>query len=62
MNAYMYTIVEYLAWISLSFVVLITVLVCLTVARAVFLAAHALAVRWNAFMNRRHHHAVGRTS
>ena len=61
MNGVIYTILEYLAWISLGLALLITILLCVTIARAISSAAHHLAVRWNAFISRRHRHAVGRT-
>jgi len=60
MSGVTYAFLEYLAWISLGIALLITVVLCVSIALAISSAVHFLALKWNLSRNGRHHQVVRR--
>ncbi len=60
MSGVTYALLEYLAWISLGIALLITVVVCVSIALAISSAVHFLALKWNQGRNGRRHQVVRR--
>jgi hypothetical protein len=60
MSGVAYTILEYLAWISLGLALLLSIFVCVSIALAISSAVHFLALKWNLSRNGRRHHVVWR--
>ena len=61
MSGITYTILEYLAWISLGLAFLLSIFLCVAIALAISSVVHGLGVKWNLIRNRGHPRVVRRT-
>ena len=62
MSGFVYTILEYLAWIAVALLLGIVLSACAVIALAIFRLAHSLAVRWNLIAKANHPEAPGPVS
>ncbi|HET7214364.1 MAG TPA: hypothetical protein VJW77_13245 [Terriglobia bacterium] len=60
MSGITYTLLEYLAWVSLGLALIVVIFACVSIALSISSAAHLLIMKWNIFRNTRHPRAARR--
>lgn len=61
MSGVTYTILEYLAWVSLGLALIVAIFACVSIALTIPSAAHLLVTKWNLLRNSRRPRVVRRT-